>query len=164
MELSPQLVAQTVKNLPAMWETWVGSLDWDPLEKEMAIRSSILAWRIPWTEEAGRLQSMGLQRVGHDWATNTFTFTGLIPSVGGEKAYTKGVERPSSTRSGEISSTGKEDSLKCRGLMFPLPLSGSSHTSPNQFIGSCSFPINALTLIALTGWGWVQLALQFIRP
>ena len=74
MELSPQLVAQTVKNLPAMWETWVGSLDWDPLEKEMAIRSSILAWRIPWTEEAGRLQSMGLQRVGHDWVTNTFIF------------------------------------------------------------------------------------------
>ena len=56
-----------VKNLPAMPETQVGSLGWeDPLEKEMAIYSSILAWRIPWTEEPGGLQSMVLQRVGHD--------------------------------------------------------------------------------------------------
>ena len=47
----------------------------DPLEKEMATHSSILAWRIPWTEEPGRLQSMGLQRVRHDWATNTFLFS-----------------------------------------------------------------------------------------
>ena len=61
------LVAQSVKRLPAMQETWVRSLGWeDPLEKEMAIHSSILAWRIPWTEEPGRLQSMGSQRVGHD--------------------------------------------------------------------------------------------------
>ena len=56
-----------VKNLPAVWETQVRSLGWDdPLEKEMATHSSILAWRIPWTEEPGRLQSMGSQRVGHD--------------------------------------------------------------------------------------------------
>ena len=54
------LVAQTVKCLPAMWETWDQSLGQeDPLEKEMATRSSILAWRIPWTEEPGGLQSMG---------------------------------------------------------------------------------------------------------
>ena len=54
--------AQTVKNPPAMRETWVGSLGWeDPLEEGMATHSSILAWRIPWTEEPGRLQSMGLQ-------------------------------------------------------------------------------------------------------
>ena len=65
------LVAQLVKNLPAMWETWVQSVDWeDLLEKGMATHSSILAWRIPWTEESGGLQSMGLQRVGHDWATS----------------------------------------------------------------------------------------------
>ena len=60
-------MAQTVKNLPAMQETWVQSLGWeDPLEKEMATHSNILAWRIPWTEEPGGLQSKGLQRVRHD--------------------------------------------------------------------------------------------------
>ena len=60
------LVAQMVKNLPVMQETWIRSLEQeDPLEKEMASHSSILAWRIPWTEEPGRLQSMELQRVGH---------------------------------------------------------------------------------------------------
>ena len=56
-----------VKHLSAMQETRVLSLDWeDPLEKEMAAHSSILAWKIPWTEEPGRLLSMGSQRVGHD--------------------------------------------------------------------------------------------------
>ena len=70
------LVAQTVKNLPALQETMVWSLCWeDPLEKEMATHSSILTWRIPWTEEPNGLQSMGSQKVGHNWATNTFTFT-----------------------------------------------------------------------------------------
>ena len=58
-----------VRDLPAMWETWVQSPSWEgPLEKGMATHSSILIWEIPWTEEPGRLQSMGLQRVGHDWA------------------------------------------------------------------------------------------------
>ena len=60
------LVAQRVKRLPAMQETFVQSFSWeDSLEKEMAVHSSILAWRIPWTEEPGRLQSTGSQRVGH---------------------------------------------------------------------------------------------------
>ena len=63
------LVAQMVKNLPAMQETWVPSLGWDdPLEKGMATHSSILAWEIPQTEEPGRLPSMGSQRVGRDWS------------------------------------------------------------------------------------------------
>ena len=67
------LMAQTV-NLPAMWETWLWSLGWkDPLEKGAVTPSSILAWRIPWTEELHRLQSMGSQRVRHDWVTFTFT-------------------------------------------------------------------------------------------
>ena len=66
------LVAQRLKRLPVMRETWVRSLGWeDPLEKEMETHSSILAWRIPWTEEPGGLQSMGLQRVGHGRATLT---------------------------------------------------------------------------------------------
>ena len=61
------MVARTVKHLPAMWETGVRSLGWeDTPEKERAIHSSTLAWKIPWTEESGRLQSMGSQRVGHD--------------------------------------------------------------------------------------------------
>ena len=59
-----KLVAQTVKRLPKMQETWVRSLGWEiPLEKEMATHFNILAWKIPWMEEPNRLQSMGLQRV-----------------------------------------------------------------------------------------------------
>ena len=59
-----------VKNLPEMEDTWVQLLGWeDPLEKEMATHSIILAWKIPWTEEPGGLQPMGLQRVRHDRAT-----------------------------------------------------------------------------------------------
>ena len=62
-----------VKNLPAIQETLIRSLVWeDPLEKEMATRSSILAWRIPRTEKPGGLQSMGSQRVGHNWEASTF--------------------------------------------------------------------------------------------
>ena len=65
--LGASLVAQRLKRLPEMRETWVRSLVWeDPLEKEMATHSNILAWRIPWMEEPGRLQSTGSQRVGHD--------------------------------------------------------------------------------------------------
>ena len=69
-----------VKCLPPMWETRVRSLGWeDPLEKEMVTHSSILAWRIPWTEKPGRLQSMGSQRVGHDWVTSlTHSLTLLV--------------------------------------------------------------------------------------
>ena len=63
----PSASASQVKSLPAMWETQVQSLGQeDPLEKRMAIHSSILSWRIPWTEEPGGIQFMGLQRVGHD--------------------------------------------------------------------------------------------------
>ena len=68
------LVAELVKNLPAMWETWIGSLCWeDPLEKGKATHSSILAWRIPWT-----VQSMGMQRVGHNWVTFTFFLLNIL--------------------------------------------------------------------------------------
>ena len=67
-------MAQMVKCLPTMWDTQVQSLGWeDPLEKDMATHSSILAWKIPWMEEPGWLLSMGSQRVGHDWATSLFT-------------------------------------------------------------------------------------------
>ena len=74
-------MAQRVKRLPTMRDTWVRSLGReDPLEEEMATHSSTLAWRVPWTEEPGRLQSMGSQRVTHDCATNfqlSFSTAGL---------------------------------------------------------------------------------------
>ena len=68
-------MVQIVKTLTAMWDTWVQSLGQeDPLEKGMATHSSILAWKILWTEDPGGLQSMELQRNGNDWETNSFTF------------------------------------------------------------------------------------------
>ena len=71
---SSSLVAQMVENLPAMWKMWVRSLGReDPLEEGMATHSIILAWRIPQTEEPGRQQSVGSQRVGHDWVTKPNT-------------------------------------------------------------------------------------------
>ena len=71
---SASMIAQMAKNLPAVWKIWVQSRGQEePLEKGMATHSSILAWRIPGTEEPNRLQSMGLQRVRHYWVTNTFT-------------------------------------------------------------------------------------------
>ena len=71
--LQLESLAQSVKNLPAVQETQVRSLGQeDPLEKEMATHSSILAWKISWTEEPGGLQSMGSQKVEHDWVTNTY--------------------------------------------------------------------------------------------
>ena len=71
MKIMVTLVAQMVKRLSTMRETWVWALGWeDPLEKEMAIHSSTLAWKIPRTEEPGGLQSMGSQRAGHNWVTS----------------------------------------------------------------------------------------------
>ena len=84
------LVAQRLKRLPAMRETWVRSLGQeDPLEKEMATHSSILAWRIPWTEEPGGLQSMESHRVRHDRATSLSTFFFLEPYLACEGAEQK---------------------------------------------------------------------------
>ena len=78
-----QYVAQMVKRLPTMQETRVRSLGREvPLEQEMATHSNILAWKISWTEEPGRLQSMGSQRVGHDWTTNTYLLTYFFLLVG----------------------------------------------------------------------------------
>ena len=82
-KLCTPLVAQTVKRLSTIRETWVRSLGRDDsLEKEMATHSSNIAWKIPWTEDPGRLQSMGPQRVGHDWVTllllNLTDFTSVL--------------------------------------------------------------------------------------
>ena len=71
-----------IKRLPTMRETQVQSLGWeDPLEKEMATHSSILAWKIPWTEDPVRIQSMGLQRVGHDWVTSLHFTSPLLSFI-----------------------------------------------------------------------------------
>ena len=83
MQLCDSSVAQMVKSLPAMQETWVWSLgEEDPLEKEMATHSSTLAWKTPWMEEPGGLQSIESQRVGNDWATllslSPWTFFGIV--------------------------------------------------------------------------------------
>ena len=84
--MGASLVAQKVKRLPAMQETQVQSLGQkDSLEKAMAIHSSTLAWKIPWMEEPDRLQSMGSQRVGHDWATSSSTFYLMKKSTQGDK-------------------------------------------------------------------------------
>ena len=85
------MVAQTVKRLPTMWETWVQSLGWeDLLEKDIAPHSSILAWKIPWMEEPGWLQSVGSQRVRHDWATS-LSFLSLSFVYGLEKEWLPGI-------------------------------------------------------------------------
>ena len=103
-----------VKNPLAMQETWVRSLDWeDPLEKGMATHSSILAWRIPWTEEAGRLQSMGSQRVGLDWRD-------LAHSTISEYR-------------------GKEYTILEVGLTFSLPLKKKGNYTLKNTIHYCSF-------------------------
>ena len=78
----PSLLAQRVKHLPTVWETQVLCLGReDPLEKEMAIHSSTLGWKIPWTEKSGRLQSMGSQRVGHDWETSLYVVSAFPQSL-----------------------------------------------------------------------------------
>ena len=90
--IGASLVAQRLKHLPGMRETRVWSLGReDPLEKEMATHSSTLAWRIPWREEPGGLQSMGSQRVGHDWATSLhfcfIDYTKAFDCVGHNKLW-----------------------------------------------------------------------------
>ena len=100
-------MAQTVKNPPAMLETWVRSLGWeDSLEEEMATHSSILAWRMPWTEEPGRLQSVGSRRVGCNFHIHFFSRTKICISfgagrvsrvegrIGRKKAYSKTIILP----------------------------------------------------------------------
>ena len=91
LPVSASLVAQSIKNLPAVQETRVRSLGWeDPLVKEMATHSSILAWKISGTQEPGGLQSMGSQRVWHDWATNTYLLTNSWKKKRSERQKRKG--------------------------------------------------------------------------
>ena len=122
------LVAQMVKNLPAMQKTQVLSLGCkDHLGKEMATHSSILAWRIPWTEEPLRLWSVGLQRVRHDWASNTLTFNCfislsflffLVALQGMRDLSFPPRDRIHAASSGSVESWP----LDCQGNLFLLPL------------------------------------------
>ena len=95
-----------------MQKSWVQSLGWeDPLEKEIATHSSILAWKFPWTEEPGRLQSMELQRVGHDWATEHSTIPYFISKETGPE-----IERPPPRSPLELSSPNTQSTL----LLLPV--------------------------------------------
>ena len=111
------LVAQRLKHLPPMRETWVWSLGQeDPLEKEMATHSSILAWRIPWTEEPGELQSTGSQRVRHDWVTLlTYFVVRNLPINAGDVRDTDSI--PGSGRS---PGGGHGNPLQCSCLKNPM--------------------------------------------
>ena len=103
-------MAQMVKGLPAMWVIWVQSLAWeDLLEKGMATHSSTLAWKIPWTEEPCKLQSMGSQRVGHDWATKHSTVQ-YTPVKWSEVKWSEG---------------SMQGLLNCRKILYHLSHQGS---------------------------------------
>ena len=132
-------MAQRLKRLPAMWETWVQSLGWeDPLGKEMATHSSILAWRIAWTEEPGGLQSIGSQRVGLKWlsmnaheAMNFFFFpTGLGLCYGvqapGASLVTQRVKNLPAVQETQVQSLSQKIPWRS-GQPTPVFLPGDSH-------------------------------------
>ena len=161
------LVGQTVKNLPAKWETQVWPLGQvDPLEKGIAIHSSILAWRIPRTEEPGGPQSIGSQRLKHNWVINTLTF--YLSS----SSYGSGTQHLHS--SVQFSSSVVSDSLRPHGLQhtrlpcpLPTPETCSNSCPSNQWchptisssvvpFSSClqSCPASRSFLPGLTCWGF----------
>ena len=114
-----------VKILPAIWETWVLSLGWeDPLERGTATHSSILAWRIPWTEETSRLQSMGSQRVGHDWVT--FTSLHFKVGMGWDPVYTQGSSHTAAVSLSRCFLLLKEPRSLMTSVNFPVSLNHSS--------------------------------------
>ena len=110
------IVAQSVKNLPAVQETWVTSLGWeDSLEKEMATHSSILAWKISWKEEPSGLQSMESPRVGHDQKTNTLILGGSKITADGDCSH----EIQRCLLLGRKAMTNLDNILKSRDITLP---------------------------------------------
>ena len=110
------LVVQRVEDLPTVQETQVQSLGWeDPLENRMESQSSTLAWRIPWREEPSGLQSMGLQRVGHNQMTNTFTFQAV-------KSRSQRVGPPSAWIQDEEDTRGKDSNVSWKKIFVPETL------------------------------------------
>ena len=129
------LVAQTVKHLPTMWETQVQPLGREHLlEKEMATHFSTLAWKIPWTEESGRLQSMGSQRVGHDWATS-LTHSLHLGSTTQHTHKKKGNK--------SVMVKLKPDSLVCLSSVWKIP--GDNADPGNKVIGAAAFKLATRT-------------------
>ena len=116
-------VAQMVKNLLAIWKPQVWPLGQeDPLEKGMATHSSILAWRIPRTEEPGRIQSMGSQRVGHNWAANTFTFPTTSGLSGCPSFLGQGLSRTSTTLKSQLFCYSNYPVLNLQNSFWRIPL------------------------------------------
>ena len=120
-------LAQMVKHLSTMLETWVQSLGREDLEKEMATHSSVLAWKIPWTEEPGRLQSLGWQRVGHDWATSLYMCTNHKACVKQGTTLPQNIYPPITSENPQNFSHGK----------FKMSLTAlSDHTFPNPILSN----------------------------
>ena len=131
------LVCSVVKNLPTMQETQVWSLGQEnPLEKGMATHSNILAWRIPWTEEPGGLQSTGSQRVGHNWAINTHTHRNT-------KDFWVFILYPANLQNSLMSSSSSEDFWNLLDFLCRVPC----HLQSDCF--TCSSPISILLYIFL---------------
>ena len=143
------LVVQTVKNLPAMQETWFQSPGWeDPLQKGMATHSSILAWRITWTEEPGGLQSMGLQRVRHNWH-NTFIicissvqFSGSVVSDSLRPHELQHARPPCPSPTPGVHSDSRPSSQWCHPAISSSVIPFSSY--PQSLPASESFPMSEL--------------------
>ena len=128
------LMAQTVKHLPTMPETQIQSLVQEDLEKERATHSSILAWKIPWTEEPGGLQSMGLQRVGHDWVTSLSLFTFILVQFSSVQSLSRVwlFSTPwIAAYQASLSITNSRSSLKLTPLVIPLNSQEEAKTKIN---------------------------------
>ena len=133
------LVAQRLKHLPEMRETWVRFLGWeDPLEEEMAPHSSTLAWKIPWTEEPGGLQSLGSLTVRHDWATSLslFTFMHWRRKWQPTPVFLPGESHGRRSLVG-CSPWGREESDTTEWLHFPFSLSCTGEGNGNPLQCSC---------------------------
>ena len=137
-----------VKNLPAMRETWVWSLGWeDPLKKGKATHSSILACRIPWTEEPGRLQSSESQRVGHDWATFILTHIPRSAIVSGGLL----VKNPPAMQEMQIQSLGQEVPWRRTWQLTPVFLPGKSH-GQRSLVGYSPWGLKELDMTEVTSY------------
>ena len=158
-------VAQTVKHLPAMWETWVQSLGWqDPLKKEMATHPSTLAWKIPRTEEPGRLQSMESQRVRNDWATSLMVCGILVPQPGMEpvpptvEAWSLNhwtVREAPGPRLYSTCAPASEEQSCCPQVAHKLPWWGLLITSPLVQKYGCEDPIAIVCFIVFKQWSYI---------